>query len=274
MPAGRRFWLVVVTVFFVIPAVVLVVAAARTHQPRPTVRVTNVERPEVEVRAALAATVDADRFDFTSSMTATPSGVTLHAHGTMNLHPRAMVATSNVESLGEVTSWMNGTTVWERGGGDYGMPGGLPTGPGAPLSRFAPLVQSSLGARQGAVAMMGLASPTGHLELADQVVSAATKFGTATVDGVEVTDYELTFDARELLNRPDMTGEERAAADTAYLTMRREGYVHTVARVSIDGSGLIRRVQSVVAFDDGGMVSSDVTFTNFGHAPVVAMPAS
>jgi hypothetical protein len=271
---ARRFWLFMLVAFFFVPAVILVLAAARTH-PQPTVvHVSNTEHPAVSVRAAIAKTAGADRFDFVSSTTATPPGLSLQAHGTMNVHPRAMVATSQVGGLGEVTSWVNSTTVWERGGGQYGLTPGAPTGPGAPLSGFAPLVQSSLGRREGAVAMMGLASPTGQLELADSVVSSATKLGSATVDGVGVTEYELTFDAGALVKRPDMSDEERAAASTAYATIRQEGYQHTVARVSVDDAGLIRRVQSVAAFADGGMVSSDVKFSNFGTAPVVEMPTS
>ena len=83
-------------------------------------------------------------------------------HGTIDTDPFAMLAVSNVTGLGEITLRDNGTDVWEFGGADYGLaPGSSETGPGASLSGFASLVEGTLGARQGALAMGGLAEPDG-----------------------------------------------------------------------------------------------------------------
>ena len=92
--------------------------------------------------------------------------------------------------LGEITLRDNGTDVWEFGGADYGLaPGSSETGPGASLSGFAGLVEGTLGARQGALAMGGLSSPTGYLDLDQSMISGADQTGTGTVDGVAVTIY-------------------------------------------------------------------------------------
>ncbi len=115
--------------------------------------------------------------------------------GTIDTDPFAMVAVSNVSSLGEITLRDNGTDVWEFGGADYGLsPGSSETGPGASLSGFASLVEGTLGPRQGALAMGGLSSPTGYLDLDQSMITGADQTGTGTVDGVPVTIYTISID--------------------------------------------------------------------------------
>ena len=70
---------------------------------------------------------------------------------------------------GAITTRVDGTKVWETGGGNYG------TSAGAPLSGFAALVLGTLGPREGAVAMNSLASPTGYLDLAERAITAAAR---------------------------------------------------------------------------------------------------
>ena len=84
---------------------------------------------------------------------------------------------------------MNSTTVWEHGGGYYGLPSG------GSLDGFADLVEATLGPREGAVAMMSLASPTGYLNLAQDAITGASKVGKSSVDNVPVTEYEVTVEA-------------------------------------------------------------------------------
>jgi hypothetical protein len=200
------------------------------------------------------------------------TGMTLDAHGTINLDPLAMVATSNVGQYGEITSWVNSTSVWERGGGQYGMTG-PEEGPGAPLSGFAGLVESTLGPREGGVAMMSLASPTGYLNLARQAITDTSSRGTGvTSDGVTVHEYEVTLDAAQLVNRPGMSDEQIMASTDAYALLHGQGYTNTTIRIGIDDDGLIRESASVVHFADGGAINATVTFSDFGCAGTVAFP--
>lgn len=48
--------------------------------------------------------------------------------------------------------------------------------------------------------------------------------------------------------------------------------MHTVQDVSIDANGLIRHTTSVAMFRDGGTMTSDDTFSQFGCAGAVAVP--
>jgi hypothetical protein len=200
------------------------------------------------------------------------AGMTLHAHGTINLDPLAMVATSNVGQYGEITSWVNSTTVWERGGGQYGMTG-PDQGAGAPLSGFAGLVESTLGAREGGVAMMSLASPTGYLNIAQQAITDASSSGTAiTSDGVTVHEYDVTLDASQLVHRPGMSDEQVNASTAAYALLHDQGYTNTSIRIGIDDDGFVRQSAAIVHFADGGSINATVTFSDFGCAGTIAFP--
>ncbi len=77
-------------------------------------------------------------------------GLSVTGQGTIDTNPFAMVASSNVASIGPVVLRDNGTDVWEMGGGNYGLsPGSSDSGPGSPLSGFSGLVEGSLGPREG-----------------------------------------------------------------------------------------------------------------------------
>ena len=56
--------------------------------------------------------------------------------------------------------------------------------------------------------MMGMASPTGYLDLEQPAISAAAEVGPSTIDGVAVTQYELAIDPAALASAPGMTSEE------------------------------------------------------------------
>ena len=125
--------------------------------------------------------------------TATPNSIsttTVTGQGTIDTDPFAMVATSDVTGLGMITIHDNGTDIWEFGGGDYGLePGSNEGGPGSTLTGFAGSVEGTLGQRQGALAMGGLSSPTGYLDLDQSMITGADEIGTGTVDGTAVTIY-------------------------------------------------------------------------------------
>ena len=193
--------------------------------------------------------------------------------GTIDTDPFAMVAVSKVPGLGEITLRDNGTDVWEFGGADYGLsPGSSDNGPGSSLSGFASLVEGTLGERQGAIAMGGLSSPTGYLDLDQSMVSDANQTGTGTVDGVPVTIYTISIAPDQGENIPGLTSEEAKAISASDAILKQQGFMGTTVQVSIDPSGYIRQTRSVAHFEDGSTTSSEATFSDFGCAGTVLMP--
>jgi hypothetical protein len=194
-------------------------------------------------------------------------------HGTIDTDPFAMVAVSNVAGLGKITLRDDGTNVWEFGGADYGLaPGSSETGPGASLSGFAGLVEGTLGARQGALAMGGLSSPTGYLDLDQSMISGANQTGTGTVDGVAVTIYTISIAPGQGENIPGLNAEQAKAIADSDAILKQQGFTGSTVQVSVDASGYIRQTRSVAHFSDGSTTSSESTFSDFGCAGTVLMP--
>jgi len=192
---------------------------------------------------------------------------------TIDVRPFAMVATSDVSGFGSIVLRDNGTDVWEEGGGDYGLsPGSGDSGPGSSLSGFASLVEGTLGPRQGALAMMGLASPTGYLDLDQAETGNADLAGTDTVDGVPVDIYQISMTPAEGGQVPGLTPQEQQATSDALHVLSKQGYTGSTVRISIDAAGFIRRTQTTDHFADGATMTSEAEFSNFGCVGTVLMP--
>jgi hypothetical protein len=258
------------------------------------------------VLAALSATTDSGNFAFTYELNESPyqnnvssgpdcsgpgcpttpplQSTEVQGSGTINTDPMAMAASAAISTNGvsglQVGVRVDPTTVWEVGYTDNGltpestdnaMSPGTNEG-GNPLPGFAGLVEGTLGPREGPVAMMGMASPTGYLDLVQPAVTSATEVGTATVDGVAVTQYQLTIDPSSLAAAPGTSSEEQSAINAAIQSLTAQGYQTIRDLVSIDASGFIRESASTVTFTDGGTVTLDAHFSNFGCAGTVLMP--
>jgi len=196
---------------------------------------------------------------------------TITGQGTIDTDPFGMVAVSNVGGLGKITLRDDGTNVWEFGGGNYGLsPGSNEQGPGSSLSGFAGSVEGTLGPRQGALAMGGLASPTGYLDLEQSMITGADEVGTGTVDGVAVTIYQVSIAPGA--NVPGLNPEQAKTIAAADAVLQAQGYTGTTDLISIDASGFIRQTHSVAHFADGSTDSSEDTFSDFGCAGTVLMP--
>jgi hypothetical protein len=192
---------------------------------------------------------------------------------TVDVQPFAMVATSDVSGLGTVVLRDNGTDVWEEGGGHYGLsPGSTDSGPGSLLTGFASLVEGTLGARQGALAMLGLASPTGYLSLDPAETNRANRVGTDTVDGVTVSVYQIFMTPAQGGQVPGLTTQERQATSDSLGILIQQGYTGSTVRISVDSAGYIRRTQTTDHFADGSTMTSEAEFSNFGCAGTVVMP--
>ena len=192
---------------------------------------------------------------------------------TIDLAPFALVATSQVSGFGTVVLRDNGTDVWEEGGGNYGLtPGSNASGPGSSLTGFAGLVEGTLGPRQGPLAMLGLASPTGYLNLDPAETSSADQVGTDTVDGVPVEVYQITQSPAQAAQVPGLTDQEQQAVAAAMQLLSQQGYTGSTVRVSVDAAGFIRRTQTTDHFSDGTTLTSEAEFSDFGCAGTVLMP--
>jgi hypothetical protein len=199
---------------------------------------------------------------------------TVVGHGTINVGPKAMVVSASISGGLNVSVRLDDEKVWESGGADYGAApnGSSNAASGQPLSGFASLTEGTIGAREGAIGMLGMASPSGYLDLESQSVTGAAQDGTGTVDGVSVTYYRVAVDPSKLVDAPGMTADEIATVDAAVGVLQQQGYTGTEARVALDATGYIRQVTSVASFADGGTVTLASTFSNFGCAGTVTMP--
>jgi hypothetical protein len=120
--------------------------------------------------------------------------------------------------------------------------------------------------------MMGMASPTGYLDLIQPAVDAASETGSGTVDGVPVTVYQVTDNLDQLATAAGTTSAESQTISAALTLLKAQGYTANTALVSIDDAGYIRQVKSTDTFSDGSSVTLQAMFSDFGCAGTVLMP--
>ena len=198
--------------------------------------------------------------------------------GVSNTNPKATLINATVGTGGSgltVSLRIDSTTLYEDLGTletSLAPPVGMENSSGQAISSFASITESTIGQREGGVAMIGMASPTGYLDLYQQDIDGASQTGTSTVDGVPVTVYKVAVDPSQFVNDPSITSEESSTATAAMSVLDAQGYTGTTDEVSIDNSGYIREVKSVANFSDGETVVLDVTLSNFGCAGTVLMP--
>ena len=194
--------------------------------------------------------------------------------GVINTNPLAMVASANIGGGLDVVVRVNGSNVYEEATGDTGL-APLPSdqgSSGSTLPGFAGITEGTLGDREGAVAMMGMSSPTGYLDLIQPAISSATQTGTGSVDGVPVTNYQVSNDLSQLAGAAGTSTAEAQTITAALTTLKGQGYTSNTAIVSIDGAGFIRQVKATDSFADGGSVTLLASFSNFGCAGTILMP--
>ena len=75
-----------------------------------------------------------------------------------------------------------------------------------------------------------------------------------------------------MLALPGMTSEQKNTATTAFAGLQQEGYTHTTVRLGVDDAGYVRASHMVWTFADGGAVTDDSTFSDFGCAGTVTLP--
>ena len=194
--------------------------------------------------------------------------------GVINTNPLAMVASANIGTGLDVVVRVNDSTVYEEATGDTGLaPLASDQGSsGSTLPGFAGITEGTLGDREGAVAMMGMSSPTGYLDLIQPAISSATRTGTGSVNGVAVTNYQVSNDLNLLAGAAGTSSAEAQTITAALAKLKSQGYTTNTAVVSIDAAGFIRQVKATDIFADGGSVTLLASFSNFGCAGTILMP--
>jgi len=198
----------------------------------------------------------------------------VNGSGVINTNPLAMVASANIGGGLDVVVRVNGSDVYEEGTGDTGLaPLASDQGSsGSTLPDFAGITEGTLGNREGAVAMMGMSSPTGYLDLIQPAISSATETGSGSVGGVAVTNYTVSNDLDQLAGAAGTSTAEAQTITSALTLLKSQGYTTNSAVVSIDAAGYIRQVKSTDTFADGGTVTLLASFSNFGCAGTILMP--
>jgi hypothetical protein len=203
-----------------------------------------------------------------------PPDPVVQGSGVINTNPLAMVASADIGDGLDVTVRVDDASVYEEGSNDTGLAPQASDAPGSgtDLPQFAGITDGTLGNREGAVAMMGMASPTGYLDLIAPAITGASQTGTGSVDGVPVTNYQVTNDLSQLAGAAGTSAAESQTISAALGLLNTEGYTSNSVVVSVDGSGFIRQVRSTDAFTDGGTVTLEATFSDFGCAGTILMP--
>jgi hypothetical protein len=226
------------------------------------------------VLTALTSTTAAENYAFNYSTTfqpgsgsLSPGPINTSGYGIVNFDPYAMLTTnSSTSSYAGVTGVFDSNDAWEFGLGGGGVGGAVPP---IPLSEFAQGVEESLGQGQGALEMIGLSYPTGRLNLDQNTIASVQPIGAGTVDGVAVTNYEVSVDLSRVLAQPGLTAMQQTTITQALALLSSQGYEGTTEVVSIDAAGFIREVKSAASFSDGGSVKTDSILSNIGCAGTV-----
>ena len=194
--------------------------------------------------------------------------------GVINVNPRAMVTQATVGGGLQVVVRENNTDYWEDSSGTTASlaPPSTEVGTGSPLSQFASLVLGTLGTREGDVAMMGLASPSGYLDLYQSEVGTANEVGPGTVNGTPVTVYRVGVSPAREAQVSAASPEEQATINAALASLATQGYTGTTVTISIDAEGYVLESDSTANFSDGGTADLTATFSDFGCAGTVLMP--
>jgi len=203
------------------------------------------------------------------------SGTPTSGSGVFDTSPLAMLVDATVGNNLTVTVRVDSTDIYE----DLGplVTSLAPTTSeanetGQAISGFASLTEGTLGTREGAVAMLGMANPMGYLDLYQTDITGADQMGTGTVQGVPVTIYDTSIDPSALVGAPGLSDEESNTISSAIAVLNNQGYTGTDVEVSVDASGFIREAKAVTHFSDGATVVLDTTLSNFGCAGTVLMP--
>ena len=196
-------------------------------------------------------------------------GYSFRTHSVVNFEPYAMVAESDTP-FGFITLHVNTERAWQKNGLNLGYVGD--TAPGLPIPEYADAVLGTLGPGPGALAMISIASRGGSLNLEEDAVATAAPAGSGTVQGIDVTYYDVTIDFTRLADAPGLSDAQRRTIEEALPILERSGYAGTTERIGVDAAGYVREVSATTTMGDGSTTTRHSVLYNFGCAPRVTMP--
>jgi hypothetical protein len=247
------------------------------------------------LHAAVSKTLAVSNYDLTFSLSETgeslsqtragtsssPPGVAQSAAGpgaqgtgVADLDPQALSVMTYPSCFASgVSLRVDGETVFE----DLGVtdptqpppPGAY--GSGTDLDGFQATVSGCLGTELGALATIGMCSPSGQLALSQQAISGATPVGTVTVNGEPAEEYSVTIDPAGFLQQPNSTPEENTAIEGALAVI---GSNQMAATVDVDDAGYVVEMDLSVAYADGVTATHAIVLSNFDNAGTIVMPTA
>ena len=142
-------------------------------------------------------------------------------------------------------------------------------GGGQDLESFQSTVTSCLGTELGALATIGMCSPSGQLASSEQAITGAKPVGTVTVNGEPAEEYGVTIDPAGFLEQPNSTPDENTAIEGALAVI---GSNPMSAIVDVDNAGYIVEMDLSVSYADGLTATHTIDLSNFGDAGTIVMP--
>ena len=111
-----------------------------------------------------------------------------------------------------------------------------------------------------------------RLNLEQEAVAKAAPAGAGSVDGVNVTYYDVTIDMTKLADTEGLSDVQHATIEAALPLLEQGGYTGTTERIGVDDAGYVREVTASNHFDDGSAGVRHTVLSNFGCAPRVSPP--
>jgi hypothetical protein len=227
---------------------------------------------------AIAKTLSVSNYDLTFSLSETgDSGASggrtpaAQGYGVADLDPQALSASTTPGCVSAVSLRVDGSDVWDvyEASDPSGPPGEISGWTMSSLLGFQSSVDICLGNELGALATIGMCSPSGQLVVSAQAIATATPVGTVTVNGESAEEYQVGIDPAGFLEQPNSTEAENEALQGAVTEI---GTNPMTATVDVDSAGYIVEMDLSVAYADGVTATHSIVLSNFDNAGTIGLP--
>jgi hypothetical protein len=227
---------------------------------------------------AITKTLSVSNYDLTFSLSQTgDSGASggqtsaAQGYGVADLDPQALSVSTTPGCISAVSLRVDGTDVWDvyEGSDPSGPPSEISEWTMASLLDFQSSVDICLGNELGALATIGMCSPSGQLAVSAQAIATATPIGTVTVNGESAEQYQVSIDPAGFLEQPNSTPAENDALQGAVTEI---GTNPMTATVDVDTAGYIVEMDLSIAYADGVTATHSIVLSNFDSAGTIELP--
>jgi hypothetical protein len=248
------------------------------HGKSAKIKIADVSPGVRALDGAIAKTLSVSNYDLTFSLSQTggsdPPGVqppAAEGAGVADLDPQALSVSTTPGCISAVSLRVDGTDVWDvyEGSDPSGPPSEIADWTMASLLGFQSSVDVCLGNELGALATIGMCSPSGQLAVSSQAIATATPVGTVTVNGESAEQYQVSIDPAGFLEQPNSTPAENDALQAAVDEI---GTNPMSATVDVDAAGYIVEMDLSVAYADGVTATHSIVLSNFDNAGTIELP--